>query len=83
MYKTELFCMTTMIDLIVHPRVRHLDMDKLPKILRTHITSRLHVSLQQLLINKSFNSVFNLKFVCYNHSQSDLALQYFLLICFN
>ena len=44
-YKTELFCMTTMIDLIVHPRVRVLDMNKLPKILRTHVTSRLHVSL--------------------------------------
>ena len=44
-YKTELFCMTTMIDLIVHPRIRVLDMNKLPKILRTHVTSRLHVSL--------------------------------------
>ena len=43
-YKTELFCMTTMIDLIVHPRIRVLDMNKLPKILRTHVTSRLHVS---------------------------------------
>lgn len=41
-YKTELFCMTTMIDLIVTPRLRNLDMNKLPKILRTHVTSRLH-----------------------------------------
>ena len=47
-YKTELFCMTTMIDLIVTPRLRNLDMNKLPKILRTHITSRLHVSLKKM-----------------------------------
>ena len=44
-YKTELYCMVTMIDLIVSPRLRKLDMDKLPRILRTHITSKLHVSL--------------------------------------
>ena len=44
-YKTELYCMVTMVDLIVSPRLRKLDMDKLPRILRTHITSKLHVSV--------------------------------------
>ena len=42
-YKTELYCMITMVDLIVTPRLRRLDMEKLPRILRTHITSRLQV----------------------------------------
>lgn len=41
LYKTELYCMVTMVDLIVTPRLRRLDMEKLPRILRTHITSRL------------------------------------------
>ena len=40
-YKTELFCMISLIELIVVPRIRRLDMDKLPRILRTHITSKL------------------------------------------
>lgn len=40
-YKTELYCMVTMVDLIVTPRLRRLDMEKLPRILRTHITARL------------------------------------------
>ena len=44
-YKTELYCMITMVDLIVTPRLRRLDMEKLPRILRTHITSRLQVRL--------------------------------------
>ena len=43
LYKTELYCMVTMVDLIVTPRLRRLDMEKLPRILRTHITSRLQV----------------------------------------
>ena len=43
-YKTELFCMVTMVDLIVTPRLRRLDMDKLPRILRTHVTARLQVT---------------------------------------
>ena len=52
--------MTTMIDLIVTPRLRNLDMNKLPKILRTHITSRLHVSLyvenaEKKIIDKLFS----------------------------
>ena len=42
-YKTELYCMVTMVDLIVTPRLRRLDMEKLPRILRTHITARLQV----------------------------------------
>jgi len=40
-YKTELFCMVTMVDLIVNQRLRRLDMPNIPKILRTHITARL------------------------------------------
>jgi len=40
-YKTELYCMVSMVDLIVTPRLRRLDMDKLPRILRTHITNKL------------------------------------------
>jgi len=41
LYKTELYCMVTMVDLIVTPRLRRLDMPSIPKILRTHITARL------------------------------------------
>eukprot|EP00092_Neocalanus_flemingeri_P004778 GFUD01005144.1.p1 GENE.GFUD01005144.1~~GFUD01005144.1.p1 ORF type:complete len:601 (+),score=111.45 GFUD01005144.1:373-2175(+) len=40
-YKTELYCMVTMVDLIVTPRLRRLDMPNIPKILRTHVTARL------------------------------------------
>jgi len=40
-YKTELFCIVTMIDLVVSNHIRELDMPQIPKILRTHITSRL------------------------------------------
>ena len=57
-YKTELFCMTTMIDLIVTPRLRNLDMNKLPKILRTHITSRLHVSFVENTEKKIIDKLF-------------------------
>lgn len=45
LYKTELYCMVTMVDLIVTPRLRRLDMPSIPKILRTHITARLQVSI--------------------------------------
>jgi len=41
LYKTELYCMVTMVDLIVTPRLRKLDMPNIPKILRTHLTARL------------------------------------------
>lgn len=40
-YKTELYCMVTMVDLIVTPRLKRLDMPNIPKILRTHLTARL------------------------------------------
>ena len=45
LYKTELYCMVTMVDLIVTPRLRKLDMPNIPKILRTHLTARLQVSI--------------------------------------
>jgi len=41
LYKTELYCMVTMVDLIVTPRLRRLEMPNIPKILRTHLTARL------------------------------------------
>jgi len=40
-YKTEMYCMTSMIDIIVHPRIRRLDMEQLPRILRTQVTAKL------------------------------------------
>merc|ERR1719270_2238943 len=33
--------MTSMIDIIVHPRIRRLDMEQLPRILRTQVTAKL------------------------------------------
>jgi len=42
LYKTQLYCMVTMVDLIITPRLKRLDMPSIPKILRTHITARLH-----------------------------------------
>jgi len=49
-YKTELYCMVTMVDLIVTPRLKRLDMPNIPKILRTHVTARLQdfTSLQYI-----------------------------------
>jgi len=40
-YKTELFCIVTMVDLIASHRIRYLNMPILPKILRTHLTFKL------------------------------------------
>ena len=44
-YKTEMYCMTSMIDIIVHPRIRRLDMEQLPRILRTQVTAKLQVKI--------------------------------------
>ena len=80
-YKTELYCMVSMVDLIVTPRLRQgsstatyinitllllittrkcnvcaiclfrrLDMEKLPRILRTHITNKLQVNIAMLML---------------------------------
>ncbi len=57
-YKTELYCMVTMVDLIVTPRLRRLDMEKLPRILRTHITARLQVIELNTLLSDSGEQLF-------------------------
>ncbi|XP_023344715.1 uncharacterized protein LOC111713950 isoform X2 [Eurytemora carolleeae] len=40
-YKTELYCIVTMVDLIVSPQIRRLELPNIPKVLRTHLISRL------------------------------------------
>ena len=50
LYKTELYCMVTMVDLIVTPRLRRLDMPNIPKILRTHVTARLQVYIMKIIL---------------------------------
>ena len=49
MYKTELYCMIAMVELIASPRLRRLNLAAMPKILRTHVTSRLHVGHQSVI----------------------------------
>lgn len=61
LYKTQLFCMVTMVDLVVTPRLRRLDMPAIPKILRTHLTTRLHeltglTSIDMLLLGYGVDS---------------------------
>jgi len=55
LYKTELYCMVTMVDLIVTPRIRRLEMPNIPKILRTHLTARLQACIMKETL------------ICFNH----------------
>ena len=71
-YKTEMYCMTSMIDIIVHPRIRRLDMEQLPRILRTQVTAKLQVKIYFTLSLMTLWEIFALssrdkKDVTYHH----------------
>ena len=48
-FKTELFCIVSVSQVIVSPRLRHLDMPALPKMIRTHVTTKLQVRKHHIM----------------------------------